>query len=83
MTFDPEKKAHELLMLLRNGQSGIGDDLRQQFKTLNQDQVAQTLAALKNRSIDFKPEFDANDHVVGMTIPIAGNLSIYLVPAAS
>jgi hypothetical protein len=77
--FDPEQKARELLMLLRNGQSGIGDELQTQFRTMTQDQVAQTLAALKSKSIDFKPEYDSTDRVVGMTIPIADNLSMYLV----
>jgi hypothetical protein len=79
--FDPEQKARELLMLLRNGQSGIGDELRTHFGKLTPEQVAETLVALKNKSIDVRPEFDADDRVVGMTIPIADHLSLYLVTA--
>jgi len=78
--FDAEQKARELLMLLRRGHSGIGRELQTQFKTLTPEQVDQTLQALKSRSIDFKPEYDSYDRVVGMTIPIADNLSLYLVP---
>ncbi len=77
--FVPEQKALKFLKLLRNGQSGIGEQICTEICTLTTEQLMETVDELKVQGIHLKPEFDVNRRVVGMTIPIADNLSMYVV----
>jgi hypothetical protein len=77
--FDPEQKARAFLNLLRDHESGFGEQLQREFRSLTKEQATQTVTELKNKSDQVKAEYDAGGTVIGVTLPIDVGFSMYLV----
>jgi len=77
--FDPEQKARKFLNLLHDRESGFGEQLQREFRSLTPEQATQTVTELKSQSDQVKAEYDSGGTVVGVTLPIDVGFSMYLV----